>query len=118
MKSQVKTAQRERRRKRIRAKIFGTAKKPRFSIFKSNKFIYAQLIDDSKSHTLAQASSVEIKKSEKQNKSGVAGAVGELLAQKALKLGIKTAAFDRRKYKYHGRVLSLAEGARKGGLKI
>ncbi|MBU6500793.1 MAG: 50S ribosomal protein L18 [Patescibacteria group bacterium] len=109
---------RARRAKRSRAKILGSTEKPRLAIFRSNKNIYAQLIDDGKSHTLAQASSAELEKSSKLHKTGAAAAVGELLAKKASKLGIKTAAFDRRGYKYHGRISALADGARKGGLKI
>lgn len=110
---------RERRALRNRAGIFGTAKRPRLAVSRSNKYIYVQLIDDEKSHTLTHASSREVKNvSGKKLKSDVARAVGELLAAKAEKLGVKSAIFDRRRYKYHGRVKALAEGARKSGLKI
>ncbi|MDO8536928.1 MAG: 50S ribosomal protein L18 [bacterium] len=121
-----------RRAIRVRAKIFGTAKKPRLAVSRSNRFVYAQLIDDEKSHTLAHASSREVVKprrpkgvgaptvasEEKKSKGELSKFVGELLAKRALELGIKAAVFDRRNYKYHGRVKSLAEGARNGGLKI
>lgn len=101
---------RDRRRTRIRSKIKGTAKCPRLSVFRSGKHIYAQLINDIKGETLVAAS----------GGANVAAAseVGKALAEKALKLGIKTAVFDRGGYKYHGRVKALAEGARKGGLKF
>ena len=108
---------RVRRAARNRAKIFGTAAKPRLAIKRSNRFIYAQLIDDEKSRTLVQASSREIKVS-KGSKSEKASAVGELIAKRALELSVKRVVLDRRTYKYHGRVKALAEGAKRGGLKI
>jgi len=110
---------RARRRTSSRAKIFGFAAKPRLAVFRSNKFIYAQLIDDEKSHTLASVSMKDIGEvGRKKTKTDVARLLGEALAKKAEKLGIKQAVFDRRAYKYHGRVMAMAEGARKGGLKI
>ena len=110
---------RGRRVNRVRAKIFGTLQRPRLAIFRSNRHIYAQLIDDSKSHTLASASSRESAKQKlKEKKTGQAGRVGELIAKKALEAGVKTAVLDRRAYKYHGRVKAVAEGAKKSGLKI
>lgn len=96
----------ERRKKRTRAGIFGTAEKPRFSVFRSNRYIYAQLIDDEKRNTLASASG---KKPEE---------VGESTAKKAAEKGIKKAVFNRGGYKYHGRVKKTAEAARKAGLNI
>ena len=107
---------RERRVKRTRAKIFGTAKFPRLAVSRSNRFAYAQLIDDSKGHTLVHASSREIK--EKKPKAEIAELVGALIGKRAVEKGIKAAVFDRREYKYHGRVKALAEGARKAGLKL
>lgn len=115
---------RARRHIRVRAKISGTGNKPRLCVFRSNKHIYASLIDDEKHQTLLVANDKEVKKikSEKEDKmSGkivISYKVGELIAQKALKNKIETIVFDRGGYKYHGRVKSLAEGARKGGLKF
>jgi len=102
---------------RNKARIFGTTAKPRLAVSRSNRFIYAQLIDDTKSCTLAQASSRELKTAKKSKSEG-AMAVGELVAKRALELGVKQAVLDRRAYKYHGRIKALAEGAKKGGLKI
>ncbi len=108
-----------RRQKSVKAKIFGRMDKPRLAIFRSNRFIYAQLIDDEKGKTLASAASSEQDKSGKRkSKTDAAYDVGGSIAEKAAKLGIKKAVFDRRSYAYHGRVKALAEGARKGGLKI
>lgn len=104
--SKQRNQKRAQRKERTRAKILGTASKPRFSVFSSNSFMYAQLIDDEKGHTLASA------KSEKPVE------VGKIVAEKALKSGIKEAVFDRGFYKYHGRVKAVAEEARKAGLKI
>jgi large subunit ribosomal protein L18 len=106
-----------RRTKRTRAKIFGTKEKPRLCVYRSNKHIYVQLIDDSAFHTLASASSSEYKGG-KNNKTEVAKFVGNLIAEKAKKLGIKEVVFDRRWYKYHGRIKALAEAARSAGLKF
>lgn len=112
-------AVRTRRQIRSRAKIFGVAARPRLAVFKSNTSIYAQLIDDEKGKTLASASSRHISaKEKKMTKSDSAKQVGELLAKKAKEAGIARAVFDRRGYKYHGRVKALAEGARNGGLVI
>jgi len=112
-----KQKKRYQRHKRIRAKIFGTATRPRLCVFRSNKHIYAQLIDDETHKTLATASDQEIKK-KIVGKSKIAEEVGRLIAQKAQKLKITTAVFDRGGYQYHGRVKALAEGARQGGLKF
>ncbi len=99
---------RDRRRTRIRGKIRGTKDRPRLSVFRSNKHIYAQLIDDQAGETLAAASGG--------GDISTASKVGKDLAKKALKLKIKKVVFDRGGYKYHGRVKALAEGARQGGL--
>ncbi|KKU85306.1 MAG: 50S ribosomal protein L18 [Parcubacteria group bacterium GW2011_GWA2_47_8b] len=112
-----KNLNRELRQKRNRARIIGTAEKPRLSVFRSNKYTYAQLIDDAKGHTMAAASSREVAKNS-QKKTVTAKAIGELLAQKAKKLGVKVAIFNRAQYKYHGRVKAVAEGAREAGLKL
>lgn len=102
------------RHRRVRKKVAGTAERPRLSIFRSNKQIYAQVIDDIAGHTLVAASSLETGAGA--DKSGVATAVGEAVAKKATASGIKQVVFDRGGYKYHGRVKALAEGARSGGL--
>ncbi len=104
------------RKKRNRAIIFGTAEKPRLSVFRSNKYTYAQLIDDSKGNTLASASTRELNK--KGKKLELAEGLGALIAEKAKKAGIKSAIFNRSFYRYHGRVKALAEGAKSGGLKL
>lgn len=111
-----KTARRKRIRLGIRRKISGTSERPRVSVFKSNKAIYAQLIDDVNGKTLASASTKEIGK-EGLNVE-IAKEVGKKLAENAKGAGIETVIFDRAGYKYHGRVKSLAEGAREGGLKF
>jgi large subunit ribosomal protein L18 len=102
---------------RSRKTISGTATNPRLSVFRSNKEIYAQLIDDVNGVTLLAASSRE-KEIEKGTNVEVATAVGKLVAEKALKAGIETVTFDRGGYLYHGRIKSLAEGARAAGLKF
>jgi large subunit ribosomal protein L18 len=104
-------------RKRIRKSIRGTAECPRLSVFRSNKQIYAQIIDDVNGTTLAAASSRDIKE-EAGKKSEIAGKVGTMLAEKAVATGINTVVFDRGGYLYHGRIKSLAEGARNAGLKF
>lgn len=118
-----KTAQGVLRRKKIhmgiRQKISGTAQKPRLSVFRSNKEIYAQLIDDVNGQTLAAANSRQKDlAAQSGNKVSIAAMVGKTLAQKAKDLGIETCVFDRGGYLYHGRVKSLADGAREGGLKF
>ena len=103
------------RRRRVRAKVRGTAERPRISVFRSNRGIAAQLVDDDAGRTLVAVQWTEpelrdLKKSEQSTKAG------ELLAQRAKAAGIETAVFDRGGYQYHGRVKALAEGAREGGL--
>ncbi len=110
---------RSRARRRIRSKISGSTERPRLSVFRSNKFIYAQVIDDLKGTTLASASSKEESiASKKLNKVEQAKLVGGLLAERALAAEVEAVVFDRGGYIYHGRVKSLAEGAREGGLKF
>jgi len=106
---------RAKRRKRIRGKISGTGERPRVSVFRSNKAIYVQLIDDSASVTLAAARSAEVEAAGL-DKSGVARKVGLLLAERARAKSVEQVVFDRSGYLYHGRVKALAEGAREGGL--
>lgn len=115
MNTKIKTLQRDRRRKRIRAKIFGTSEKPRFSIFRSNKYISAQLIDDVKGETLASATSKGNKVKSVIEK---AKAVGASIAEQAKAKKIVTAVFDRGGYLYTGSVAALADGAREAGLKF
>jgi large subunit ribosomal protein L18 len=115
--SLTKPERRQRIRFRIRKSISGTAANPRLSVFRSNKEIYAQLIDDVNGITLLAASSRE-KEIGKGTNVDVATAVGKLVAEKALKAGIEVVTFDRGGYLYHGRIKSLAEGARAAGLKF
>ena len=98
---------------RIRKSVNGTAERPRLSVFRSNKQIYAQVINDLTGHTLASASSLGLEKMPKKEQ---AAKVGELVAEKAKAAGITSVVFDRNGYLYHGRVKELADGARKGGL--
>lgn len=113
-----KTERRQRIKFRIRKIVSGTAATPRLSVFRSNKEIYAQLIDDVNGVTLAAASSREKGVDAKGTNVEVANAVGKLIGEKALKAGIETVSFDRGGYLYHGRIKSLAEGARAAGLKF
>jgi large subunit ribosomal protein L18 len=115
--SLTKPERRQRIRFRIRKTISGTATNPRLSVFRSNKEIYAQLIDDVNGVTLLAASSRE-KEIGKGTNIEVATSVGKLVAAKALKAGIEVVTFDRGGYLYHGRIKSLAEGARAAGLKF
>lgn len=111
-------AQRIKRHRRVRAKISGTPERPRLNVFRSEKNIYAQIIDDVAGNTLCAASSVEKDfEGSGSNKEG-ARKVGMLIAQRALEKGIDTVVFDRGGYVYHGRVQELADGAREGGLKF
>lgn len=110
---------RMRRARRTKAKIFGTAEAPRLAVYRSNRFVSVQLIDDEKGHTIASASTRALPKSSgKATKSVAAFSVGEIVGKKAIESGIKKAVFDRRSYKFHGRVRNVAEGAKKSGLKI
>lgn len=107
----------ERRKKKVRAKIFGTQERPRLSVFRSNRRIYAQIIDDSKGKTLVSASDLS-KNPEKTSKVEGAKKVGEKVAKGALAKKIKKVVFDKSGYKYHGRIKSLADAAREGGLEF
>jgi large subunit ribosomal protein L18 len=109
---------RKRRHKRVRGKLSGTAERPRLVVFRSNRGISAQLVDDLGGRTLASAGGLQLKKSFKGNKTAQAAEVGKLLAASAKQAGIETVVFDRAGYLYHGRVKALAEGAREGGLKF
>lgn len=106
-------------KRRIRKNTFGTQDKPRLSVYRSNKQISVQIIDDAQGNTLVSASSLQKDIAEKKvNKTEQAKLVGELIAQKAIEKQIQTVVFDRNGYLYHGRVKSLAEAARKAGLKF
>ncbi|MFB0533442.1 MAG: 50S ribosomal protein L18 [Anaerolineae bacterium] len=114
-------AARKRRHRRVRKQVVGTKQRPRFNVFRSLKHIYAQVIDDTRGHTLAMASTRDPALRDKVKgltKTEQAKLVGELLAKRALERGVKKVAFDRGGYKYHGRVKSLAEAAREGGLEF
>ncbi|MCX6187513.1 MAG: 50S ribosomal protein L18 [Bacteroidetes bacterium] len=111
-----KEARRAKLRKKIRSKISGTATKPRLSVFRSNKAIYAQVIDDTKGTTIVSASSTTLK--DKLTKVESSTIVGKAIAEKAISAGITEVVFDRGGYLYHGRIKSLADGAREGGLKF
>jgi large subunit ribosomal protein L18 len=116
--SLTKSERRQRIKFRIRKIVSGTASNPRLSVFRSNKEIYAQLVDDNNGTTLLAASSRDKEVSDKGTNVEKAIAVGKLIAEKALKAGIENVTFDRGGYLYHGRVKSLAEGARAAGLKF
>jgi large subunit ribosomal protein L18 len=103
---------------RIRKKVNGTPQRPRLSVYRSNKAIYCQLIDDLRGHTLAAASSMEKGVSATGTKIEQAAAVGRLIAERAKSVGIDSAVFDRGGYLYHGRVKALADGARENGLHL
>jgi large subunit ribosomal protein L18 len=107
---------RERRHRRVRGKVFGTAERPRLVVFRSNRGIEAQLVDDLEGKTVAAASWLQLKKSLKGSKTEQAAEVGKLLAQNAKQAGVETVVFDRGGYLYHGRVKALADAAREGGL--
>jgi large subunit ribosomal protein L18 len=112
-----KRARRVRRRRRIRSKAVGTSERPRLSVFRSNRGIVAQLVDDDRGHTLASVRwfEPELRGMKSMDR---AKRAGELLAQRAKEAGIEACVFDRGGYKYHGQVKALAEGAREGGLKV
>ncbi len=112
----TKSDRRLRIRRGIRNKIAGTSERPRLSVFKSNKAVYAQIVDDSKGHTIASANSIELggKSSNIENSKQV----GTKLAERAKAAGIELVLFDRSGYQYHGKVKALADAAREGGLKF
>lgn len=118
----AKEARRQRARYRIRKRIVGSAERPRLAVFKSNRFVYAQLIDDTAGVTLAQANSAEadIKSDVEGSPSTVeaANSVGKVIAERAKEKGIETVVFDRGGYVYHGRIKAVADGAREQGLRL
>ena len=113
----TKPQQRLRRRRRVRAKVRGTSERPRLSVFRSNRGIQAQLIDDVRGHTVAAVSWTEPDLKDL-GRMEQAKRAGELLAQRAKEAGVEVCVFDRGGYRYHGKVRALAEGAREGGLKL
>lgn len=116
-----KKEKKQRRHKRIKAKIFGTVKRPRLFVFRTPKHIYAQLIDDEKGKTLLALSDLKMKKKEIKDKSakvGLAYQLGQLIAKEAIKKKINQVVFDRGGSKYHGRIKAVADGAREAGLKF
>jgi large subunit ribosomal protein L18 len=119
-KNRFKSFQRKRRIKRVRKSVFGDPERPRLAVFRSLRHVYCQIIDDVQGVTLVAAGSLDEELRSELSKGGgnvdAAGKVGEAVAKKALSLGIRQVRFDRKGYKYHGRVKALAEAARKGGL--
>jgi large subunit ribosomal protein L18 len=117
MATQTKHRARLRRHRRVRAKVTGTTTRPRLAVYRSNRTISAQVIDDSVGHTLAAASSVD-KSLASLKRADAPAAVGKLVAERAVKAGIATVVFDRGGYLYHGRVKALADAARENGLEF
>jgi large subunit ribosomal protein L18 len=120
-KTSEKVLSRQRRHRRVRARVTGTAQRPRLNVFRSLLNIYAQVIDDEAGHTLASASTIDPEvrtQLEGKRKTEAARIVGKVVAERAKKAGINQVVFDRGGYKYHGRVAALAEGAREGGLEF
>ncbi|MGH2976388.1 MAG: 50S ribosomal protein L18 [Solirubrobacterales bacterium] len=111
----TKRQRRLRRRRRVRARVTGTAERPRLSVYRSNRGVFAQLIDDRKGHTVAAVNWIE-PELRKLSASKQAKRAGELLAERAKSAGIESCVFDRGGYQYHGRIRALADGAREGGL--
>lgn len=115
----TKTQHRIRRHQRVRAKIKGTAERPRVSVFKSNQHVFVQVIDDNAGKTILSSKITSSSKSKiKDTKTELAGKIGEMLAEKIKAAGLSEIIFDRGGFKYHGRVKALAEGLRKGGIKF
>ena len=117
MSVKTKQASRLRRRRRVRAKVRGSAERPRLAVFRSNRGVVAQLIDDTRGHTLAAVSWTEAELRELARMEQAAKA-GQVLAGRAKEAGVETCVFDRGGYRYHGRVKALAEGAREAGLRF
>lgn len=113
-----KASRRDRIKRSIRKNVFGTAERPRLTVFRSNAQIYAQIIDDNSGNTLVSCGSLKNDASQKVNKVEQAKMVGSEIAEKAIAAGISTVVFDRNGYLYHGRVKSLADSARESGLKL
>jgi large subunit ribosomal protein L18 len=111
----TKPQRRLRRRRRVRARVSGTAERPRLSVYRSNRGVFAQLIDDRRGHTVAAVNWIE-PDLRKLSATEQAKKAGELLAERARAAGVETCVFDRGGYRYHGRVKALADGAREGGL--
>lgn len=121
VKGKRKYQARKRRQRRVRAKLHGTAQRPRLNIFRSNENIFAQVIDDDQGHTLVSASTIDTEVASQlsdKSKTDAARIVGQVLAERAKNAGIETVIFDRGGFQYHGRVAALAEGAREAGLKF
>lgn len=121
MKTIVTHVRRQRRQRRVRAKVKGTPLRPRLNVFRSARHVFAQIIDDAKGHTLVAASTLDASvraQAKALKKQDEAKAVGKLLAQRAIEKGLKQVVFDRGGYQYHGRIKALAEGAREGGLEF
>src|SRR5688572_20576978 len=119
--SKAKNEARRRRQRRVRAKIHGTADRPRLNIFRSNENIFAQLINDDLGHTIASASTIDKELAAQvdgKTKSEAAKIVGQVLGERAKKAGVEAVIFDRAGFQYHGRVAALADGARDAGLKF
>jgi large subunit ribosomal protein L18 len=113
----TKQQKRLRRRRRVRSKVHGTAERPRLSVYRSNRGMFAQLVDDDAGRTLAAVNWTE-KELRAMDRMEQAKRAGEVLAQRASQAGVQSCVFDRGGYRYHGRVRALAEGAREGGLKL
>ena len=118
MRTLQKVVARRRRHARVRKKVEGSAARPRLAVFRSNRHIYAQLVDDAAGKTLAAASSLDAQVGKDGAKKDVAKRVGQVLGERAKAAGITAAVFDRGGYKYHGRVQELADGAREAGLTV
>jgi len=119
MDTKKKQLNKQRRHRRVRAKIVGTKERPRVSVFKSNKHIFAQFIDDEFGKTILSSKVISNKKSKvKGTKTEKATKIGEMLAEKSKEAGIKKVVFDRGGFKYHGRIKAVADGLRKGGIKF
>lgn len=116
--NKLKQRKRWQRAKRTRSKLLGVAQKPRLTVFRSNKHVYAQLIDDQQGKTIVSVSDLELKETAKVKKMDKSKLVGQAIAKKALDKKITEIIFDKGGYKYHGAIKSLAEGAREGGLKF
>ena len=118
MRAELKRVARQRRHRRVRKRIQGAPERPRLTVYRSNRHIYAQLIDDLDGRTLVAASTLEAEAQADGRKTDAAKRVGELIARRAREAGVERAVFDRGGRLYHGRVRSVAEGAREGGLQI
>jgi large subunit ribosomal protein L18 len=121
-KDMLKAQSRQRRHWRVRARVIGTAERPRLNVFRSNKYLYVQVIDDSKGHTLASASTIQEALSgtlgAKTDTLAAAKLLGTTIANRAKEKGIKQVAFDRGGYRYHGRIKAIADAAREAGLEF